>query len=760
MSSSVDFIQPHQPTVYTSRALWYIHNFFNQQKWPTGFAYEVELRGCNLDFSVESLKRIDDLIDRIRGKHTPNETSFLSHDRNQNFLFFIAFYCGELVGRARQQTPVWYSYPDFLDTFPQMQGKIPQAFANYLIVRSLKNEHYPKDTVWFPLTAVYERLFYPEKNKSIYETIRALLANHVDDFHCFQDLKPYSLPLDMPTEIAKYPQAGLGYLQIVPPTWLKNDELYLQIENLANLYARGRVTLGAIVPNQEQLQVQDVRELVVDVVYDPQGRTDIETLQEVAKNLAQLASVPPTNQQDAIYSQHLQQRQTRLFNYDVSKEISSSPLKVSTMFVWRPHLPDGRFALNYCPILVDDYQGVATLLPAYFWRETELYKRWRKVSGSVVDSLSLAFYQYSMSVPDVWQREFASIVRPRPDEIPSLGQYMTEEMILVPKSDRDDRFIQNFYAHVAQSSEIDRNEDLEIIKCAEYLMQGLNTQEFSASIIQKARMRLHDFSPVLQELADPQLNQFLGKQPLLQVDKAIHYRKLTVEQISQLLSVLHKGIQQGNSNAMMYLAYLNLVGLFVPQSVEQADQLIMASINTGDWRAIAFKAERLIADHADPTVVVQVLEDGIAQGHPTLHTRLAKFALELTKSAPAQAPQPMTQMPSATGQHMAPQAHSQQQFAQPSQASYQNAPQQFAEQQAQPQMSANTQHSQVQNGNVMPDVLSDEERKMQLYEMLRKDKEKWNEVTNNSKLNSKSMKMMGIVVGLLVALALILSMMK
>lgn len=746
MSSSVDFIQAHQPTLYTSRALWYIHNFFNQQKWPTGFAYEVELRSCGLDFSLASLQRIDDLIDKIRGKNSPHETSFLSHDRNQNFLFFIAFYCGELVGRARQQTPVWYSYPDFLDAFPQMQGKIPQAFANYLIVRSLKNEHYPKDTVWFPLTAVYERLFYPEKNKSIYTTIRALLGANVDDQHCFTDLKPYGLPLNMPTEIAKYPQAGLGYLQIVPPTWLKQDELYRQLENLANLYSRGRVTLGAIVPSNPHLQVQAVQELVVDVVYDPQGRTDIETLQEVAKNLAQLGTTPATNAQDQLYAQHLKQSDTRLFGFDVSKEISSTPLKVSTMFVWRAHLPDGRFALNYCPILVDDYQGIATLLPAYFWRETELYKRWRKVSGSVFDSLSLAFYQYSMSFPDVWQREFSSIVRPRREEISSLGQYVTEEMILVPKSDRDDRFISDFYAYVSQNSEVDRNEETEIVQCVECLLQGIDVGGFSASIIQKAKMRLHDFSSVLRELADPQLNNILGKQPLLQVDKAIYYKKLTAEQISQLLNVLQKGIQQGNSNAMMYLAYLNLIGLFVPQSIEKADQLILAAINTGDWRAIAFKAERLIAEQTDPAIVVQVLENGIAQGHPTLHTRLAQFALELTKqTTPVSTAMPQTTptMP----QNMA----TEHQFAQ-AQTQFTQTPshqQGFVQEQ---------QHSAQAN----QDVLSDEERKMQLYEMLRQDKEKWNDVTKKSKLDfsSKGFKMMGLVLAMVIAIAIILNMMK
>lgn len=278
------------------------------------------------------------------------------------------------------------------------------------------------------------------------------------------------------------------------------------------------------------------------------------------------------------------------------------------------------------------------------------------------------------------------------------------------------------------------------------MLQGIDVGGFSASIIQKAKMRLHDFSSVLRELADPQLNNILGKQPLLQVDKAIYYKKLTAEQISQLLNVLQKGIQQGNSNAMMYLAYLNLIGLFVPQSIEKADQLILAAINTGDWRAIAFKAERLIAEQTDPAIVVQVLENGIAQGHPTLHTRLAQFALELTKqTAPASTVMPQTTptMP----QNMA----TEHQFAQ-AQTQFTQTPshqQGFVQEQ---------QHSAQAN----QDVLSDEERKMQLYEMLRQDKEKWNDVTKKSKLDfsSKGFKMMGIILAVVVLTAIVLNMMK
>lgn len=744
--SSVDFIQQHQPTMYTARALWYLHNFFNQQKWPTGFAYETEIRACNLDFSIASLQRIDSLIDKIRGNHTPNEASFLSHDRNQNFLFFLAFYCGELVGRARQQAPIWYSYPDFLDTFPQMQGKIPQTFSNYLIVRSLKNEIYPKDTVWFPLTAIYERLFNPEKNKSVYATIRTLIGGNVDENHVFPELAPISLPLNMSTEIAKFPKQGLAYVQMVPPSWLKQDDLYRQFDSLANLFSKGRVTLGAIVPTQADIQTQSVEHLVVDVVYDPKGRTDIDTLQEVAKNLAQLGNAPITDPQDKIYSEHLKASHTRLFGFDVSRGISSTPLKVSSMFVWRPHLPDGRFAIGYCPILVDDFLGTVTVLPAYFWRDTDLYKRWRKVSGSTSESLSLAFYQYSSHVPDLWQREFSSIVRPRLDEIPSIGQYMTEEMVLVPKSERDDQYIQRFYQYVVSSSEAERNEEEAILTCAQQLLEHGDVSGFSVPVLKKARMRIHDFSSILKELVDPQLNQKLGKQPLLQVDKAIHYKKLTAEQINQLLAVLQKGVQQGNSNAMMYLAYLNLVGLFVPQSVEQADNYILAAINTGDWRALSFKAERLIADHEDPQRVIDVLEQGIARGHPTLHTRLAKFALDLSKQQMQMASTPVAHatMTEPTQPVMQTQTHAQPQ-ATTAQDPVIRLPQ-YDDPQAEQQTHSAPAPLLAEGENL------DEEKRMQLYEMLRSDKDKWNDavkVKTKIDFSDNKVRLFAIIIGIL-----------
>jgi len=75
MSKPVDFLSQQQPTEFTVRALWYLHHFPQQGEWADGFAFEKQLRSCQLDYTLGSLHRIDHLLDQIR-KLKPNPETF------------------------------------------------------------------------------------------------------------------------------------------------------------------------------------------------------------------------------------------------------------------------------------------------------------------------------------------------------------------------------------------------------------------------------------------------------------------------------------------------------------------------------------------------------------------------------------------------------------------------------------------------------------------------------------------------------------
>lgn len=732
---SSDFIKQHQPTVYTTRAMWYLHTFFEHQKWLSGLAYEADIRTCQLDYSIESLKRIDSLIDRIRSYHTPDEASFLSYDRNQNFLFLLAFYCGELVGRIRNQAPIWYSYPDFMTVFPKMKSKVPQTFSNYLIVCSLKDENHPKDTIWFPLTAIYERLFNPQTNKSVYATVVTLLADDsLDEQRCYiEDSITQSLGLNMAKEMAQFPKKSLGYLQIAPPEWLMTDPLYHQLDGLANMYNQGRVVWGAIIQPNTVLFEDSVECQVTEVVYDPAGRTDVETLQEVAKNLLKLKATQPTDEEEIAYLKLFNERPTRFIDVNVPKSISAAPLKVNSVFVWRPHLPNGRLTLDYFPILLGEHQEkrCVTILPAYFWRMTELYQVWISKDFYSSAELSLAFYQRINEMPNFWQSEFSTLLRPQAKELPNLGQHMTIPTNLPIPTVADNDYIDRFYQYLAHNCTIVRTDEQNILECVQYLQQGKDiTGLYSAHIEQYARMRFYDFSGFLKELVDPDLNAKLGQHALLQVDKAIQYKKLKPEQIQQLLSALASGVKQGNTNTMLYLAYLYLVGLFVPQSLDQANEYMILAMNAGDWRTYSFKAEQMIANQEDPTLIIEQLELASKQGHPTAHTRLAQFALEVTqksiKSPPVQDTSSVLETVNTEPVKTT---------AETKESQSKSAPL--------PQF-----HSNMNIDDM------DEEQRMQLYEMLRENQAMWQDFKPKSKfdLSNNNVKIVVIVICILIIL--------
>ena len=130
---ATDFLKYSQPTSTTVQALEYLDRFFSEQSWEDGLAFEDELHECDLDYSLDSLNRIDALIDRIRARFAPDPHSFLRDPKNYNFIILLAFYCGEVAGRARQQATVWYDYSQYIQRNPMLESIYPPVFWNSLV---------------------------------------------------------------------------------------------------------------------------------------------------------------------------------------------------------------------------------------------------------------------------------------------------------------------------------------------------------------------------------------------------------------------------------------------------------------------------------------------------------------------------------------------------------------------------------------------------------------------------------------------------
>lgn len=96
----------------TPNALYYLNAWAADSDPADGMAHRTMLKKCRLDYSVASLSRIDAFLDALRITYKPTRDAFIGHPENQNLLFFLAFYVGELVGRALGAPPLWLSYQD------------------------------------------------------------------------------------------------------------------------------------------------------------------------------------------------------------------------------------------------------------------------------------------------------------------------------------------------------------------------------------------------------------------------------------------------------------------------------------------------------------------------------------------------------------------------------------------------------------------------------------------------------------------------
>ncbi|OPH35532.1 hypothetical protein B5J93_10610 [Moraxella equi] len=225
-----DFLAERQPTKTTAIITGYLHSFLKGMPLETGFAFENELKACQLDYTLASLQRIDDFLDNIRTTHRLDRDTFLNGGTptNHTFLFLLTYYCGEMRGRLAGVAPIWQDYEEYIAENPEMQGIFPDIdeyrfVATYHRADNI-NQH-------FPLVAILERLFpeFDEPEKSVY------FSTITGDYQAFapDEVVPpanQSLPIDLQAACQNLSAHWQSYLQILPPKWMLGDELMSQIK--------------------------------------------------------------------------------------------------------------------------------------------------------------------------------------------------------------------------------------------------------------------------------------------------------------------------------------------------------------------------------------------------------------------------------------------------------------------------------------------------------------------------------------------------
>lgn len=198
---------------------------------------------------------------------------------------------------------------------------------------------------------------------------------------------------DLPKYVLETPEAQREYLQVVVPDGLINDELFSQAEQLQRLYRYGKVVWGVVVVADDDLYQYDEsvaqslipnKILTADILYDPTGQASVGQLRQANEQLQRILTQPidqlPPDQ--ALYISHTQDSRSRLFSFGYPQSLSKNSFKISTVWLWRRHLPDGVLHA-VVPVMVEPdsssqpatAKGRLMVLPSRLW-QADFYQYW------------------------------------------------------------------------------------------------------------------------------------------------------------------------------------------------------------------------------------------------------------------------------------------------------------------------------------------------------------------------------------------------
>lgn len=144
----------------------YLNAFFRGGEIPGGLSYKTALGQCKLDGSMESLKKIDFLLDQLRERQRPKFDDFLSVPANQNFLYLLAFYTGNAISASSNADIDWLSYDEFIEIDSSAAEVWPKTFESSIVCLIAKPSAKVKQML--PLVPIVVRLFEGPDEKSVW----------------------------------------------------------------------------------------------------------------------------------------------------------------------------------------------------------------------------------------------------------------------------------------------------------------------------------------------------------------------------------------------------------------------------------------------------------------------------------------------------------------------------------------------------------------------------------------------------------------
>lgn len=361
------------------KSLQYLHAWEHELPIEQGVAWADELRQCRLDYSVESLTRIDGFLDQLRTQQAALSERDVWTPQFHALLRLLAFYVGEVIARSSQRSPQWLTFEQFIQRYG---GDPADSCLEHSLVLIDGN------IVFMPLVSIVERATEASGRKSVRSSACALIAAELQSGpRAAQPLRPWPAPAwttETRSRITAAPAAVLGVYELEEPHWASGDDLHRLFIHAPELLRTGEVVWGAVV--QANGHLFDPSGLLHDggapaeILYDPQGRAPRDGLCELAKAVFACKGRASEDPQTAQVSKHLAAEITRTFAMDVPLTLSSYPLKLSTTWVSSRYLHLRHLVMPSVPLLISrDLPGVVLPVPSSFWPE-DLLQEWESAA--------------------------------------------------------------------------------------------------------------------------------------------------------------------------------------------------------------------------------------------------------------------------------------------------------------------------------------------------------------------------------------------
>lgn len=353
-------------------ALCHLASWFDRRPIPGGWAFEQELRASGLlDYSFDSLGRIDAFLDQLRERHRPEPMQVAQQASWTHLIELLAFYTGELISRANTIPVAWRQVRPSGSTADPF-GKAPSIDAEGdTLTCFVREQAGSTPQPFWPQHVLMRRLFESTAGSSIRVSASALMHQIPAPSagrRPLPALPPRYLPFDIAGALRQLSPEQLAALRIHAPSWMADDPLRAVLDAEPDLLRRGCVTWGAVVHAHPWLFRQRWHQgAPAEILFDPMGRLAPEELLSVVGSLRPLRQQAAEDPQEQAMSAHLRSDTSRALLMEVPRTRCSYPLRLSSTYVDQLHLPDGTLARRCLPILVDPSSGLVKPLPFGLW---------------------------------------------------------------------------------------------------------------------------------------------------------------------------------------------------------------------------------------------------------------------------------------------------------------------------------------------------------------------------------------------------------